>query len=212
MTGPDAAARHARVVRALRDGGPAPPDGFVERIDALARAPNPARRRPLVPVLAGAVVAAVLVVVAVTPGGSTATDLARLVTQPAAERAPSIDLGRPAELRRGFAGVSYPNWASEFRWYADGARGDRVAGRRTDTVFYVHTHHRIAYTIVAGRPLRAPSYASTVRVGGLEIHRFRDGPRDVVMFERDGRTCVLSGEVHDPATLVKLAAWKGISA
>jgi hypothetical protein len=29
---------------------------------------------------------------------------------------------------------------------------------------------------------------------------------DVVTFERNGRTCVLSGDVHDPDTLVKLAS------
>jgi hypothetical protein len=45
--------------------------------------------------------------------------------------------------------------------------------------------------------------------GGLELRRFRLGRQDVVTFERNGRTCVLSGDVHDPDTLVKLAAWKG---
>jgi hypothetical protein len=35
------------------------------------------------------------------------------------------------------------------------------------------------------------------------------GRQDVVTFERNGRTCVLSGDVHDPDTLVKLASWEG---
>jgi hypothetical protein len=36
--------------------------------------------------------------------------------------------------------------------------------------------------------------------------RNRDVTRDVIVFERDGRTCVLSGEVLRRETLVKLAA------
>jgi hypothetical protein len=92
---------------------------------------------------------------------------------------------------------------------ASGARRDRVAGRDADTVFYLHTHHRISYTIVAGPPLSPPAGADSVSIDGITIHRFRDGPRDVVTFERGGHTCVLSGEVHNPATLLKLAAWRG---
>jgi hypothetical protein len=207
VTGRDAWA-NARAVNALRSGGPSLPDGLLERIEALARH-TPARRHPLVPAFAAAVATGVLVIVAISPGGSTATDLARLVTRPAAQPTPDVDRRQPALLGRAFAGIDYPNWAPEFGWYADGARRDRIDGRVTDTVFYVHTHHRVAYTIVAGKPLDAPSHARRVRVGGLDIHRFRDGPRDVVMFVRGGRTCVLSGEVHDPETLVKLAAWTG---
>jgi hypothetical protein len=41
------------------------------------------------------------------------------------------------------------------------------------------------------------------------LHQFRDGPRDVVTFERDGRICVLGGEVIHPETLVELASWQG---
>ena len=34
----------------------------------------------------------------------------------------------------------------------------------------------------------------------------------VAIFERNGRTCVLSGEVLDERTLVELAGWKGSGA
>jgi hypothetical protein len=45
-----------------------------------------------------------------------------------------------------------------------------------------------------------------LNVNGVKLYRFRLGAQDAVAFERNGRTCVLSGKVHDPDTLVKLAA------
>jgi hypothetical protein len=144
-----------------------------------------------------------------TRESSGATELARIVTRPMAEPAPADDPRRPALLAREFAGVEYPNWTTEFGWTAAGARSDRVGGRRTDTVYYRHTHHHVAYTVVAGKPLEPPADADTVRIDGVTIHRFADGPRDVVTFVRGGHTCVLSGEVRNPATLLMLAAWAG---
>jgi len=61
----------------------------------------------------------------------------------------------------------------------------------------------------AGEPLEPPTGARTRRAGGVTLMQFRDGPRDVVMFERGGRTCVLSGEVLSAETLVSLASWRG---
>jgi hypothetical protein len=111
-------------------------------------------------------------------------------------------------LQREFAGVTFPDWERAHGWRAVGARRDRVDGQATDTVFYFHTHHRIAYTVVDGPPLEPPAEASRVSVGGVDLHRFRDGPLDVVMFVRGGHSCVLSGDVHDPRTLLKLASWR----
>jgi hypothetical protein len=143
------------------------------------------------------------------PGASTTISLARVVTHGPAGPAPGIELGRPELLKRRFEGVTFPNWTGRFDWIAVGSREDSVGGRRAATVFYHHTHHTIAYTVVAGEPLRPPASAARERVGGVVVHRFRDGPRDVVMFVRGGRTCVLAGEVHNPLTLVRLAAWRG---
>jgi len=106
---------------------------------------------------------------------------------------------------RGFAGVTYPDWSHRFGWFAAGGRDDKLGGRRTTTAFYRHTHHRIGYTVISGKTIEPPDDAEVLTVDGLELHRFRLGAQDVVTFERNGRTCVLSGKVHDPDTLVKLA-------
>jgi hypothetical protein len=198
------------VVAALRAGGPAVPVELYERIAALL-ARRERRRRRLMFALApaSALVLAFVALLVAAPGPSTTISLARVVTHGAAGPAPAIDLGRPELLRGSFEGVTYPNWTSRFNWIAVGSRQDTVGGRRAATVFYHHTHHTIAYTVVAGEPVRPPATASRGRVGGVVVHRFRDGPRDVVMFVRGGHTCVLAGEVHNPLTLVNLAAWRG---
>jgi hypothetical protein len=208
----DLAGPHERVVRALAGGGPVTPDGLQARIDALVRRRTRARRRSLGVALAAAAALALVVVLVAGREGSDvpgAVEASRVVTRPAAAPAPAVDSRQPDRLGREFQGVKFPNWAKEFGWVATGARRDRVAGRSADTVFYVHDGHRIAYTVLAGEPLPAPDGARRLTVNGVELHRFSDGDRDAVVFERGGRTCVLAGDVHDPATLVKLASWKG---
>jgi hypothetical protein len=218
--------RHRRVVRALQSG-PRPPDRLCRRIEAMEAAaarrslPGPALRsrpawlpRPRPAVLAAGVAAvmALSLVVAVSltgPGASSVVQAAELSLSPATEPTPPADRLRPALLERSFAGVRFPAWSEEFRWRADGARSDEIEGRETVTVFYRHTHHRIGYTVISGAPIDPPADAESLTAGGLEIRRFRVGRQDVVMFERNGRTCVLSGEVHHASTLVKLAAWEG---
>lgn len=54
-----------------------------------------------------------------------------------------------------------------------------------------------------------PDDADRYVVNGLDLRASSDGPRDVVVFERGGRTCVLAGEVHRRSTLLKLASWRG---
>jgi hypothetical protein len=129
------------------------------------------------------------------PGGPTVVDAAQLSPLPAERSAP-----------RGFAGVDYPNWSARFGWSAVGGRDDELDGRRTTTAFYLHTHHRIGYTVISGKPIDPPAHAEVLNVNGVKLHRFRLGAQDAVTFVRNGRTCVLSGKVHDPDTLVKLAA------
>ena len=45
--------------------------------------------------------------------------------------------------------------------------------------------------------------------GGVEYRTFRADGRTVVTWERDGHTCVLSGEAVRPAELLALADWRG---
>jgi hypothetical protein len=205
-TPPDA----ARAAQALRAGGPVAPPRLHARIDALVQHRARVRRRQMAIAAATALALVVLLplIALMRSGEDTTIQLARLADRPAQQPAPAVDMGRRALLEREFAGVTFPNWGGEFGWARDGVRSDHVDGRATDTVFYFHTHHRIAYTVVDGPPIDPPDDASRVTVDGVELHRFRDGPLDVVMFVRGGHTCVLSGDVHDPDTLLKLASWR----
>ena len=217
---------HRRVIRALQSGPPVP-DRLHRRIEELqAEAAERRPRMPALPVLemlrsrlrpamlAASAVAVLVIVLVVAlfaggPGGSRVVQAAELSLSPSTEPAPDTNLEQPALLERSFAGVTFPAWSGKFGWRTDGARSDEVDGRRTATVYYTHTHHRIGYTVISGRTIEPPDDAETLNVGRLELHRFRLGRQDVVTFERGGRTCVLSGDVHDPDTLVKLASWKG---
>jgi hypothetical protein len=208
MTHHDVPERHQRVIRALGAGGPAPPETLYVPIARAQPVRPPRRFAPAAAAVAASVIlAAVVAVVTLSGGGPSAVEtLASMSERPATEPTPA---GDGALLDREFAGVAYPDWSREFGWMADGGRSDTVDGRRTQTVFYAHHGHRIAYTVVDGPPLEPPDGASTTTVDGVTVHRFRDGPRDVVTFERGGRTCVLAGEVISPDTLVKLASWQG---
>jgi hypothetical protein len=209
--------RHLRVISALQSG-PRAPDRLYRRIEELQagaagldlRIGRP-RLRPVAVAAGVAVVMVIALVVALAvggPGGSRVVQAAELSLLPSTEPPPTTNKQRPALLERSFAGVTFPAWSEEFRWRPDGARTDELDGRPTTTVYYTHTHHRIGYTVISGRPIDPPEDAETLNARGLELHRFRLGFQDVVTFERNGRTCVLSGDVHNPDTLVKLASWK----
>jgi hypothetical protein len=205
--------RHERVHRLLSTAGPATPPGLRERI--AAQSARPARRsRPRV-ALAGAVatvaaaVVLALTLVAELGGHPTIAEAARPSALAATAPAPAQDARRPTLLRASFAGVTYPDWNKQFGWRTTGRRHDSIeGGRSAETVFYQHTHHRIGYTVVSGKPLKPPGHAERYEANGLVMLAYKDGRRDVVTFERDGRTCVLAGVVHQRATLLKLAAWK----
>jgi hypothetical protein len=215
MIGERTPERHQRVIRALQ-AGPAAPEHLQRRAEAALRRAPPARRAPrgwrlsaVAAVGAAAVVAVVVAVTSLTGGAPSVEPVASFSDRPATQSTPAADPSQPTLLRREFAGVAFPNWSKEFGWKAEGARADTVGGRATETVFYTHEGHRINYTVLSGAPLDPPADAVTVRVGGVELQRFRRGMRDVVMFVRDGRTCVLGGHVLSVATLVKLASWQG---
>jgi hypothetical protein len=214
---------HRRVIRALQ-AGPRAPDRLHRRIEQIhAEAARRSPRRPalrgrgvprstLRPALAAGVAAimAVAIVIALGGGESRVVQAAELSLSPSTEPAPPTDLERPALIERSFAGVRFPAWSGKFGWRTVGARSDELDGRETLTVYYRHTHHRIGYTVIAGPPVEPPDDAERLNADGLELRRFRLGRQDVVTFVRNGRTCVLSGDVHDPDTLVKLASWKGV--
>ena len=199
--------RHQRVIRALGSGGPAAPDTLFVPVSEPRPARRPILRAPALVAVAASVALAVLVVALTTAGGDQgARGFATISLRPATQPTPASD---GTLLARSHQGVAFPDWSREFGWMAEGGRSDTIEGRRAESVFYMHHGHRIAYTVVAGEPLEPPAGARTRRAGGVELIQFRDGPRDVVMFERGGRTCVLAGDVLSAETLVELASWRG---
>jgi hypothetical protein len=128
----------------------------------------------------------------------------------ATDPAPRPRAGSPELLAAGVDGVAFPRWEQEFGWREWGRRGDELEGRRTETVFYEHEGHTIAYTIVSGEPLEPPAGATRHTIGGVDLYAVRDDHgHDIVVFERGGRTCVLSGHVERRSTLLELASWRG---
>ncbi len=198
--------RHERVSRVLGSGGPAVPDTLYVPVVKERPARRPRLWVPTVAAAAAGVALAILVVVLTSAGESGLRAYASISARPETQPTPRSD---GALLDRSFQGVSYPDWSRKFGWMAEGARADVIEGRRAESVFYMHHGHRIAYTVIEGAPIAPPEDATTRRVGGVTLRQFRDGPRDVVTFVRNGRTCVLEGEVLSPETLVELAAWRG---
>jgi hypothetical protein len=215
----DAARRRAEArVRAIPDA-----ERLIDRQRRVARAlgapdarAQPVRATPsrrLAPWLlpATAIATALFLLAVLVPGGgpSTVQRAADLAQQPATQPAPAA---AGAVLRAEVDGVPFPDWGPDFGWHETGMRRDRLDGRRTTTVYYEHTGHRLAYTIISGPPLPRPDATRLVRRDGLDIALYRDpghGGHDVAVFERGGRTCVVAGHVRELDTLLKLAAWKG---
>ena len=82
------------------------------------------------------------------------------------------------------------------------------SGRDTRTVFYEKDGKRIAYTIVAGDPLKWPDGASKSTVEGTVVRALELEGRNVVTWKRGGRTCVLSSKDVSSEELRALAGWK----
>ena len=79
-------------------------------------------------------------------------------------------------------------------------------------MYYENAEGRtLAYTIVGGDALDAPEEAVTIEAEGtpVEIFRTSDGT-PAATWEREGQTCVLSGEGVPDAKLAELAGWKGM--
>jgi hypothetical protein len=205
------AERHERVMRALQAGGPAASDTLERRVQRTVEAAAAPRRPWLVrPQLVAtcAVAALAALVIGLAAGAAGGPSVADVTSVSALERTQPAPASNGALLDRSFEGVTFPDWTREFGWRPIGARTDTVDGRRAATVFYTHQGHVIGYTVLAGDPVKPPGSAATVTRDGVELHRFRDGDRDVVMFERNGRTCVLAGHVLHDDTLPTLASWQ----
>jgi hypothetical protein len=181
--------------------------------DAIeARRGEPSRRlRPRVVVAAtlAAATAGVLVVLALPGSGPVQPKLAEataFASRPATSREP---VSRPGEemLRSvAVAGVRYPDWAHEYGWRARGSRVDRLGSRRAVTVFYEKGSRRVAYTILSGGPLAIPRSSRLASWEGRLRHVFSVGGRDAVTWERDGHTCLLSGDGVRSRLLLELTA------
>jgi hypothetical protein len=190
------------------------PASLRARIAAEAAVPprrSRVRRLALSGALAGAVAAAALAAVAVLstgPEAPTVQEAAQLAERPSTTPV-AVDNSNPKLLAANVEGVPFPNWSEQFGWRQAGIRSDRVGDREARTVLYEHDGKRIAYTIVSGDGIAAPSDASTTRRNGVNLHAFADRGRHVVTWWRDGRTCVLSASGVDDRELLAMAAWKG---
>jgi hypothetical protein len=186
------------------------------RLAAQAAAParhgRRRRRLALGGALAAATAAAALLAVAlVAPTGSdspTVVEAARLADYPPTD-AVAADPSNPKVLTASVEGVPFPNWSKEFGWRQAGTRSDPLGDREAQTVLYERGGKRIAYTIVSGDGIAAPSDASTARRNSVTLHAFSDNGRRVVTWWRDGRTCVVSASGVEDHELLALASWKG---
>ncbi|MQA72741.1 MAG: hypothetical protein GEU88_00025 [Solirubrobacterales bacterium] len=206
-----------RVAGLLADHGPLASPALRARVEAEIAGANE-RRRLRVPILgvalAGAaatlLVALALFLPGVLGGEAGVGDAHGLSAGGPTAPAPAPQAHRPELLAASLDGIAFPDWEREFGWEAFGQRSDELDGRRTETVFYEHEGHTIAYTIVSGAPLEPPADAKPRRIGGVELYASRDSHgHDIVSFERQGKTCVLSGHVEERSTLLELAAWRG---
>jgi hypothetical protein len=193
-------AEQERALAATAERRERAPGHLAERVRSL-RAPARSRRRGVAALaLAGAVAAAVLTVVLVLPAGEPSgtsfADAAQL-----SGRAPHA----AAPARANGDGLEYPDWTSDYGWRADGIRLDKIGDRRAVTLFYAHRDRLVGYTIVSRPPLRVPGGERLVRAGHAFRHMRFEG-RELLVWERHGRTCILSGRDVPAHTLLELAA------
>jgi hypothetical protein len=189
------------------------PPSLRARVDAERRgrrvAPRVRRRYALV--AAAAVAAALAVLIALpsgSPGGPSVVQAAAIGLQPPTEPAPARYDDSHALLDRSESGVPFPNWSEWRGWRASGARRDEVKGRDATTVYYQRDGHEIAYTIVSGHHLKVPGNVWSGESNGVKLWSLDAGGRTIVVWERKGHSCVMSGTGVSRDELTKLASWK----
>jgi hypothetical protein len=181
-----------------------------ERLEAdRVRLARPrARRRWLSVGLAGAVAAVALlaVVLAAPSGAPTVQDAAAFSAKPPTGAAPA---GDGTALPVAEDGIVFPDWLRKFGWNATGKRTGEIDGRPATTIYYEKDGKTLAYTIVSGDALDSPEDSRTVTVEGTPIDIFRtDSGKTAVTWERNGRTCVMTGAGVPEAKLTQLAGWR----
>jgi anti-sigma factor RsiW len=205
--------RERRVVDLLRDvsSSERAPERLRERLEATRpRAQEAVRRRRIGRSmgLAGAAAAVAAALVLALPGAAPSLVQASAVaTLGPMQPPPTPDPQAPGTRLGGdVQEVYFPNW-SVTGWRATGQRTDTINGRRMVTVYYQWGRAKIAYTIVSTPALGQPN-APVSHVGGLALRTLTVNGRQIVTWERDNHTCILS-TAHDvaPAVLRGLAAW-----
>jgi hypothetical protein len=173
------------------------------------------RRRFALPALGGlglAAVAAVVLVLAGVGGSASAPsldDAVALALAPPTKPAPAVDPASPQLVTAEVGGVTFPNYSYAWpRWTTKGARSDSVSGRDAITVVYRGPRGDVGYTIVDGKPLKAPDGARHVKAGGLDLAVLHRDGATVVTWQRGGHTCVLAGRgAGVEQQLVQFATW-----
>ncbi len=175
------------------------------------------RRRPplalLAPVGVGlaAFLAAMVLVLSGGSGPPTVSAVSLIALRGPQLGAPATQPGNPDLLTTKADGIVFPEWR-KLDWPASGARTDTLEDRTLTTVFYRGRRgSQVGYTIVSGGALDVPDGKRRM-VGGVRYTVIEDGGRRIVTWERDGKTCVLSGPDGVPAErMLALAAWKAAS-
>jgi hypothetical protein len=180
------------------------------------------RRRPFSSPLGllgtGAVtVAIVAIAIALSlSGGSSALSLRQAAAptlRAATLPAPPESGAHHAQIAAAVDGVPFPYWGERFGWRTTGAREDRIDGRTVKTIFYANAAgRRIGYAILAGTPAPRISGGVIAQRGGVSYRLLNENGGSVVVWQRDGHLCVLSGRGVASATLLRLASWGDRSA
>jgi hypothetical protein len=210
----DELAERGRELVATAVGETYAPAALRERIRTQRERARPGRRRRSLALAgslaaAAAVVAVALVVSLNGSGVPTVPAIVQLAEGGPALPAPARDPDNPNILDTRIEGLPFPEWDADFRWPAVGERRDEIDGRNAATVFYDSPRGaRAAYTILGGDAIEPPEGARTVHANDTELWLLRRGDQRIVVWNRDGHTCVMSA----PATvseerLVELAAW-----
>jgi anti-sigma factor RsiW len=204
--------RQRRSLAATRElEGEATPATLYAAMEAgAAGAARPRRRRLTLAVSAAAVLAVFLVVAVMlgqgaAPDGPTVADAAQLATQPATEAAPSPVPGT-GRLDVAVGSLAFPDLEERYGWCAVGARRDDIAGRETAVVYYARGGEQVAYAIVDSPVLARPTGAAATVSDGVEYLSLVEAGYPAVTWRRDGRTCLLVGDLP-PERLLTLARW-----
>jgi hypothetical protein len=213
----DELAERGRVLVAAAVAETSAPVALRARVEELRRGREQARpstRRRWLGLAASfaAVAAAAVAALVISLGGASAPSV--LATVSLAGPGPNLPAPKPdpnndALLQTRIDGLPFPDWGPDFDWRAVGARQDEIEGRRATTVYYdTPRGARAAYTILGGDTIKVPADARAVRIRGDTYHVMNRGDRRIVVWNRDGHTCVMSAPMSVPESrLVFLAAW-----